>query len=377
MNPAIGRLALTPMTVKTVDVERVFSDFRGCLNTFDEWAERFWSFSALEVEQVFKVGNEVALVAPASSKKLSPVVALCEAQGSMTLVHMFESTQFVPIGNTPVRVQAIATDGSPMGAPTDHIIGPSGILEIKNCTRDQKYQITFYPNVSRDHVRALYASYQSVIAELEERLREAWTDIFQDQWKTYSNAGPLDQRRMLETAFLRGMGKALYNLWDNVTQLYDLLLHIQPNSEKLLQYLSETELDELLTLDRESIAKGLLVLSDEPLLFIYLSAIASWIRLLPPQEMNEVMGEITGEVLINLLLIRAIGAMGVTVRLGKQVVSQIKSDRARQLLELLDRQLVGPELQTHAETAKPLLLGSTATPIKVIPDVPLKAGDEL
>lgn len=64
MNPAIGRLALTPMNVEAVDVEGVFRDFRDCLNTFDEWAKSFWSFSALDVEQVFKVGDEVALVAP-------------------------------------------------------------------------------------------------------------------------------------------------------------------------------------------------------------------------------------------------------------------------------------------------------------------------
>lgn len=44
MNPAIGRLALTPMDVKTVDIEGVFRDFRDCLNTFDDWAESFWSF---------------------------------------------------------------------------------------------------------------------------------------------------------------------------------------------------------------------------------------------------------------------------------------------------------------------------------------------
>ncbi|WP_010173121.1 hypothetical protein [Pseudomonas sp. PAMC 25886] len=63
MNPAIGRLALAPMNAETRDVEAVLRDFRECLNTFDDWAESFWSFSALEVEQVFKVGDEVALIA--------------------------------------------------------------------------------------------------------------------------------------------------------------------------------------------------------------------------------------------------------------------------------------------------------------------------
>lgn len=50
VNPAIGRLALTPMDVKTVDVEAVFRDFRESLSTFDEWAESFWSFCALDID---------------------------------------------------------------------------------------------------------------------------------------------------------------------------------------------------------------------------------------------------------------------------------------------------------------------------------------
>ncbi len=378
MNPAIGRLALTPMEVKTVDVEAVFRDFRECLNTFDDWASSFWSFSALDVEQVFKVGDEVALVAPINrSLYPSSTVATCQANGTLTLMHMFQSTRFVPIGNTPVMLQRVDPNGGPLGEPIHKTIGPSGILEIDECERHQQYRVSFYPNVSKDHVKALYASYQTVIDELEIRLRNEWTGTFQALWEDYTDASPLDQRRMLEAAFLRGMGKALYNLWDNLTQLCDLLADLKPNSEKLLHYLSQTELDELLKLGSESIAKGLLVLSDEPLLFIYVSAICSWIRMLPPQEMNEVMGEITGEILINLVLIWATAGMGVAVRLGAQVMGHIKSGRVRKWLGMLAEQLAGPRLDAHVEAAKPMLLGSSATPIRTIPDVPLKAGDQV
>ncbi|WP_177326569.1 DUF6531 domain-containing protein, partial [Pseudomonas sp. CHM02] len=366
------------MDVKTVDVESVFRDFRECLNTFDDWAESFWSFSALDIEQVFKVGDEVALVAPINRSLFpSSTVATCQANGTLTLVHLFQSTRFVPIGNTPVVLQRVDPNGGPLGEPIHKTIGPSGILEINACERDQQYRVNFYPNVSKDHIKALYASYQSVIDALEVRLREEWESTFKAQWKDYTDANPLDQRRMLEKAFLHGMGKALYSLWDNFTQLYDLLADIQTHSETLLRYISQTELDELLKLSKDSIARGLLVLSDEPLMFIYVSAISSWIRMLPPQEMNEVMGEITGEVLIGLLLVRVAGVMGVTLRLGTQVLGHIKSGRVRQWLERLADQLVGPRLEAHVEAAKPLLLGGAPTPIRVIPDVPLKAGDQV
>jgi len=117
------------MNAETVDVEVVLRDFRLCLNTFDEWAESFWSFSALDVEQVFKVGDEVALVAPINRSILpSSTVAMCPASGSLTLVHMFQSARFVPIGNTPVMLQKVDPKGGPLGEPIHKTIGPSGIL---------------------------------------------------------------------------------------------------------------------------------------------------------------------------------------------------------------------------------------------------------
>ncbi|MGE1154282.1 hypothetical protein, partial [Pseudomonas kitaguniensis] len=149
MNPAIASLALTPLDAKTVDVEAVLREFRECLNTFDKWAESFFSFSALDVEQVFKVGDEVALVAPISRSIFpSSTVATCRASGTLTLVHMFQSARFVPIGNTPVVLQRIDPNGGPLGEPIHKTIGPSGILEITECDRNQQYRINFYPDVS-------------------------------------------------------------------------------------------------------------------------------------------------------------------------------------------------------------------------------------
>ncbi|MDF9769722.1 RHS repeat-associated core domain-containing protein [Pseudomonas rhodesiae] len=377
MIPVIASVVLAPMDAKAPDIERVLRDFRDCLNTFDKWADSFWSVSALEVEQIFKVGEDVALIAPASSRKPNAVVARCDAQGSLTLVHLFESTRFVPIGNTPVMLQALAADGSAMGTPIHHTIGPSGILELKDCTRDQTYQITFYPNVSTDHLKALYASYQSVISGLETDLRDEWAKTFKPQWDDFANATSLERSAMQGGAFSSGLAKALYNLWDNVTQLYDLLSDLKANSEKLLAYISQAELDELLALGSDAIANGLLLLSDEPLLFIYLSAMVSWMRLLPPPEMYELAGEITGEVLINLLLIWATAGTGVVLRLGAQTLSTIKSARARGLLELLASHLKGPGLEPHVTAARPLLLGSAATPIKAVPVAPLKAGEQV
>jgi hypothetical protein len=99
----IGSLVMALMDSDQPDVEAVLQDFRHCLSDYDSWAERFWTGRALDIEQMFKVGNEVSL-APAKNggKQVSAVVAACPAQGPLTLVHMFQSSRFVPIGNTPV-----------------------------------------------------------------------------------------------------------------------------------------------------------------------------------------------------------------------------------------------------------------------------------
>ncbi|MFP3373572.1 hypothetical protein, partial [Pseudomonas sp. SIMBA_068] len=90
-------------------------------------------------------------------------------------------------------------------------------------------------------------------------------------------------------------------------------------------------------------------------------------RMLPPPDMYELLGEITGEVLINLFLIWATRGMGVQLRLGAQVLGHIKSGRVRGWLETLANQLVGPPLEPHAEALKPLLLSSVPIPIKTVP----------
>ncbi|WP_455830519.1 RHS repeat-associated core domain-containing protein [Pseudomonas fluorescens] len=375
---AIGFLVLAAMDAKTRDVESILSDFRGCLHPYDTWAESFFSFSALNVEQVFKVGEEVALVAPINRSLFpSSTVATCTANGTLTLVHMFQSSRFVPIGNTPVVVQRIDPDGGPLGAPIHKTIGPSGILEITECDRNQKYRVSFYPDVSSQHFKALYASYQSVIASLEGWLRSEWGTTFEPLWKGYSEANFLERYLSLYGAYARGFSDSLYSIWDDVEQLFQWLSAPLANAEKLLHYFSQDEFEKLLTLSAETLAKGLLVLSDEPLLFIHLAALVSWMRMLPPPYMNEMLGEIGAEVVINLLLGLATGGMGIVVRMSTKVLAGIKSRRVRRWLEQIAEQFGNVRLVGHGEALKPVLLSSAATSVKAVPVAPLQAGEHL
>ncbi|VVM99668.1 hypothetical protein PS662_03279 [Pseudomonas fluorescens] len=380
LNNAIGRLVVAAMNPRHPNVDGLIGDFRLCLNDYDSWAENFWTGSALGVEQVFKVGNEVRLSAPKNSTaSVSSTLATCPASGSLTLVHMFEAARFVPIGDTPVMLEPLLAEDngvSTFGEPIHKFIGPSGILEIPECGRGQSYRITFFPTVSTAHVKALYASYQSVIDALEQWLRGEWTGEFQPLWADFSEAGFTERYGLLQRADWTGFEQSLHGLWDDVKQLYALMADLQANSEKLLEYLTDVELATLLNASTDAIANMLLVLSDEPLMFIHLAAFTTWLRMLPPQYIAEVVAEIRTEILIGFLLACVSGPAGLTVGISAKVLGKVKSVRARQWLATASVRLAGlaagSDLGNHANTLKPLVVSARNVPINPAPTVPLR-----
>ncbi|WP_445571270.1 RHS repeat-associated core domain-containing protein [Pseudomonas sp. E102] len=376
LSGAIGSLVLAVMNKP--NVEAVLQDFRNCLGDYDTWAQKFWNGQTLDIEQVFKVGNEVSL-APTKDggKQVSAVVASCPAQGPLTLVHMFQASRFVPIGDTPVVLEPIIRDAlgkETFGDPIPYVIGPSGILEIPECDRGQRYRISFFPNVTSDHVRALYASYQTAIAELEGWLKAEWNE-FQPLWKEFTESGFVKRFNVLQEAEQRDFERVLRGLWDNVKQIFNLLADLQANSEKLLEYLTGAELEQLLETSSEAIAKALMIVSDEPLLFVYTAAFTSWLRMLPPQYLAEVMGEMRAEILINFLLAAVTGGLGLGLRLSGKALRLVRSERARAWLQASSQrlgQLGGDSLNAHADVLKPVVIAGRGPSVGPAPVRPLQ-----
>uniref|UniRef100_UPI001F588871 DUF6531 domain-containing protein n=1 Tax=unclassified Pseudomonas TaxID=196821 RepID=UPI001F588871 len=279
--------------------------------------------------------------------------------------------------DTPVTLEPVLADVGGVltfGEALHYTIGPSGILQVTNCDRGQRYRITFFPDVSTDHVRALYASYEGVIAGLEGWLRAEWAG-FQPPWTEFSSAGFLDRYGQLQQADWRGFEKALNGVWDDIKQVFALLADLQANSEKLLEYLSEAELEALLNASSDAIASGLLILSDEPLLFIHLAAFTSWLKMLPPQYLAEVVAEVRVELLISFLLMGMSGGVGVPLRLSSKVLAKFKSPRAREWLAASALRLAeltsSADLTRHASVLKPLMLNVRDVELKPTPSIPL------
>ncbi|KII33572.1 type IV secretion protein Rhs, partial [Pseudomonas fluorescens] len=379
LNNTIGLLVVAAMDPEHPDIEALLDDFRLSHNDHKAWAENFWTGGALAVEQVFKVGNNVRLTAPQNSTEVSSTVTTCPASGPLTLVHMFEAAGFVPIGNTPVMLEPLISegpDGPKFGAPIHETIGPSGILEIPDCWRGQRYRITFFPNVSTAHVKALYDSYQGVIRELEGWLRNEWATEFQPQWVEFSEAGFSERYGMLQRADWQGFEHSLHGLWDDIKQLYALISDMQANSSKLLEYVTQAELETLLNASSEAIANVLLVLSDEPLVFIHLAAFTSWLRMLPPQYIAEVVAEIRTELLISFLLACLTGPTGLKLGMSAKVLNKVKSERARRWLAAMGLRLseltARSDLTAHAGVLKPLMVNARNAPVRPTPAVPLQ-----
>jgi RHS repeat-associated protein len=380
LNNTIGLLVVAAMNPEKPDVEGLLGEFRLCLNDYERWAQNYWTGWALDVEQVFKVGNDVHLRAPLKpDKPVSSVVAQCPAEGPLTLVHMFEAARFVPIGDTPVMLEPVIAERNgelTFGEPIHETIGPGGILEVSNCSRGQRYRITFFPDVSAEHVKVLYASYQGLVDELEGWLRNEWGREFEPLWAEFASAGFFDRYGLLQEADWRGVEQSLHGVWDDVKQLYTLLADLQVNSEPLLEYLTQAELDTLLTASADAIANALLVLSDEPLLFIHLAAFTSWLRMLPPQFSAEVVAQVRTDLLIAFLLTRVTGLLGLGLGLSTKVLGKIHSPRARNWLAAatlrLNELTAESRLTAHAGAFKPLAVNARHAPLNPTPAVPLE-----
>ena len=193
LNNSIGLLVVAALNPDQPDFENLIREFRLCLNHYEAWAEQFWT----GIGAGYRAGvHGRQRRTPECTDQLvaSPSVhpwSCAPPAGPLTLVHMFEAARFVPIGDTPVMLEPVIAEVDGVlsfGEPLRHTIGPSGILEVSDCDRGQRYRITFFPDVSTAHVRALYASYEGILDELEGWLRSEWAG-FQPLWAEFSSAG--------------------------------------------------------------------------------------------------------------------------------------------------------------------------------------------
>ncbi|KTS75533.1 type IV secretion protein Rhs [Pseudomonas oryzihabitans] len=366
--PPLGTLPIT-LAATQPDIRAVVQEFRTCLVDYRGFAEA-WYGGVLDVEQKFTVGQEVVTRAKDSKRQVS-LYATCPVDGKLTLIHCFEAARFVPIGNTPVSIVPVnegqgprRSGAAPAGAAQSAVIGADGTYTFAGCTPYQRYRVTFFPNVTGAQLETLYGSYQGVIDDLQAWLQQEWTQKHQPSWATYRSASAGGKVGLQLEAAWHGLLRSILNLWNDITQLFDVIAHPRKHLAKLQGLLDPQVLEQLYNAGKEQLHTALLIASDEPLLWIFLCALIAWVKLLPPTTAAEVVGALTGEVLLNVLIgVVLTGGLGLAVRLGGKLANVAEGGRALGLLQELAEALMqrcARHAKPHSEAAKPILAQGSA-----------------
>ncbi|PJG57636.1 DUF6531 domain-containing protein, partial [Aeromonas cavernicola] len=355
---------------------QAMADYRNALTEYRADADSFFlgDMLGMEMEQTIKVGDKTIKAASGSNKAQS-VVTQCPLSGTLRLVHMFESTRFIPIGHTPYKVEAVKR------GPRGHFISEKvvkegtldakGIAEIGNLTPGQSYRVTFYPNVTKSDLDGLFSSYQTVQADLAAWLERQWASTHQPAWRNYQGSG--SDGLAVAAGALRGLGKALASVWDDLVGLYDLLAHPMENAEKLLEF--GVNAPDLAAAGAEKIENAMLVLQDEALLYLYVYALVSWVKMLPPDELAEFGTQMVATVLLDILIgVVLTGGAGLAIHHGGKAVTKVmgatkQQDRLAELSADLIEMSQKHNLAAHVQAAKPVLVSGH------VPLNPLKKAD--
>ncbi|MFK3774184.1 RHS repeat-associated core domain-containing protein [Pseudomonas sp. NPDC089406] len=352
----IGKFLAEAISAETPDAPRIIADFRqNSLTDYQEWADSWTLGWALDTQQKFEVGDEVLTVKDKDDTKVQGY-ATCQKNGVMTLLHSFETVNFVPIGNTPFEAREVLAKGK-LGEAIRGALDENGLGTVTGCEPNKPYQITFFPDVGENEIRALHASYGGVLEKLQGWLTKEWSSSIEPQWKAYVQKDTPDRLLEIGEAFASGAWEVLKSLWDDIKSVFDMLLNAREYAGKIVDYISKADFDELKTRAKKALHDGLMLLSDEPLMYLYAMAVITWVQLQPPPVIAELAGgammRIVLDVIIGMVLT---GGIGIAVRLGTKTVSAVRSELTARRVTKAFQDLIDLETQLaeHAKKVKPL-----------------------
>ena len=360
-NVLYGSFMLHGLTAQEPDAAKIIGDFKfNSMERYKELADSLLTGWALDAQQKFTIGDEIKPIkADKDDTGAVNAYATCPVNGQLKLLHAFDSANFVPIGNTPFEaVQQLSIFSGQSPQKFTGILDANGMGSINGCIPNSQYRIRFYPNVSQREVNTLYASYDGVIAKLHDWLQAEWSGSIAAQWKLLAPVGDPKRLAQINKAFQDGMGKALMGLWDDVKKLFEILTNLDKYYDKLLTFISEADFQKLKAKAKDLMHTLLMIVSDEPLMFLYASAVVCWVQLLPPTTVAEFAGQVLTGLLLDILLgIVLTGGAGLAVRYSVKAVKGLSNGAAGQLQKAVQTLIdvsKSHALKPHAEAVKPL-----------------------
>ncbi len=340
----------------------VIADYRNVLSAYRKDAESFFlgDMLSMDMEQTIKVGDKT-ITASSGSKKAQSVVTQCPLSGTLRLVHLFESVRFIPIGNTPYKVEAgklVRGRFVSEAVVKEGTLDAKGIAEVGKLTPGKSYRVTFYPNVKKSDLDTLFASYAPVQKDLEAWLTKEWNSEHKAAWARYSGTGGGFGGHALAAA--SGIGKALVGVWDDLKTIYNLLADPVGNAKKLAEF--GVDAAAMAKAGASQMEAAMLVLQDEALLYLYAYALVCWVKMLPPDQQTEFGAQVISSVLIDVIIgVVLTGGAGLAARYGAKAATMAKnSDRVMRLVTSLVDLSRKHNLAQHAQQAKKVLITGAA-----------------
>jgi hypothetical protein len=152
--------------------------------------------------------------------------------------------------------------------------------------------------------------------------------------------------------------EALKSVWEDIKNLFDLLINAREYVGKVVDYISKADFEKLKLQAKTALHNGLMLLSDEPLIYLYAMAAITWVQLQPPMVIAELAGGVLLEVILNVVIGMVLtGGAGLAVRIGVKATRMLRTEttilrlsRAMRALIDLDTGLAG-----HVDKVKPLV----------------------
>ncbi|WP_134435009.1 DUF6531 domain-containing protein, partial [Pseudomonas azotoformans] len=240
--------------------------------------------SLLGIDRVLRVGDSQRSVSLSDTD--FSTVTRCPMGGELKIESKFESVYDVPIGNIPVEVIGL-DDGSSRVIMLDEQGKGS-----HHCAAGGRYQVRVQGGVSSEQVDALFASYDGLMGDLQQWLREQWSG-FKPHWERSTASA-------IGSGLLAGSWAAIRDVWDSIKLVQAILEDPLAFVEQLGE--QAARLAQIATDTPKVMEQAMLLASDEAALYLMVRTAMLWLDALPPGEMAEVAAGFVVSLLIDLVI---------------------------------------------------------------------------
>ncbi|SDO24698.1 RHS repeat-associated core domain-containing protein [Pseudomonas extremorientalis] len=240
--------------------------------------------SLLGIDRVLRLGDSQRSVSLSDTD--FSTVTRCPMGGELKIESKFESVYNVPIGNIPVEVIGL-DDGSSSVIMLDEQGKGS-----HHCAAGGRYQVRVQGGVSSEQVDALFASYDGLMGDLQQWLREQWSG-FKPHWERSTASA-------IGSGLLAGSWAAIHDVWDSIKLVQAILEDPMQFAEQLGD--QAAKLAQVATDTPKVMEQAMLLASDEAALYLMVRTAMLWLDALPPSEMAEVAAGFVVSLLIDLVI---------------------------------------------------------------------------